>query len=166
MSDQEDLARVGLGMTQPRQRLLDHGSQLVVRADVLLLLPRFGDRPAALAHRLERSLDVGQHRSAFVGSTRDDVRCCGADVRGVPGRDDRAEGMAEQREAPYPERLGEQVDVAREDVEREGRGVDPIAPALAALVHVEQAELVSERVEPGSEHRVVHPRPAVEDDHR
>src|SRR5205085_5790705 len=50
--------------------------------------------------------------------------------------------------------------------ERERLRVDALAPPLAALVDVEQAELVPERVEPRAEHRVVEPRPAVEDDER
>ena len=68
--------------------------------------------------------------------------------------------------APKEWRLCEQVDVAREDLQRERRRIDALAAALAALVHVEQAELVAERIEPRPEHRVVHARAAVEDDER
>jgi hypothetical protein len=74
--------------------------------------------------------------------------------------------MAQKGEAVEHERLGEQVDVACEHLERERLRVDPLAPSLAALVHVEEAKLVAERIEPGPEGRVVEPRPAVEDDQR
>ena len=84
----------------------------------------------------------------------------------MPGGDDRAEGVAEEREPLEPERVGEQVDVAREDLEAERRRVDALAAPLAALVDVEDAAIVAERVEPGPEVRVVEPRPAVEDDQR
>ena len=74
--------------------------------------------------------------------------------------------MAEQGEPLQLERFREQVDVAGEDVERQRRGIHPLAAPLAALVHVEQPELVTERVEVGPKPSVVEPRPAVEDDHR
>ena len=82
------------------------------------------------------------------------------------GRDDRAEGVPEQREAVEPERLGEQVDVAGEDLERERRRIDALAAPLSALVDVEQPELVAERVEVRPEHGVVEPGPAVQHDQR
>ena len=81
----------------------------------------------------------------------------------MPGRDDRAEGVAEQREAIELERLGEQVDVPREDLEAERRRIDPLALPLPALVDVEDTKLLAERVQPGPKVRVVEPRPAVED---
>ena len=71
--------------------------------------------------------------------------------------------MAEQREAVELERLGEQVDIPREDLEAERRRIDPLALPLPALVDVEDTELLAERVEPGPQVRVVEPRPAVED---
>src|SRR5207248_5931286 len=89
-----------------------------------------------------------------------------AELRRMPGGDDRAERVAEEREPFEPERLREQVDVAREHVERERGRVDTLAAALSPLVDVEEPELVSERIEPRPEHRVVHPRSAVEDDQR
>ena len=69
--------------------------------------------------------------------------------------------MAEQREAVEPEGLGKQVDIAREDLEAEGRRVDALALPLSALVDVEDAELLAERVEPRAQVLVVEPRPAV-----
>ncbi len=45
----------------------------------------------------------------------------------MPGRDDRAEGMAEDRVLVQAKRLGEQVDVAREDLERQRGRVDALA---------------------------------------
>ena len=74
--------------------------------------------------------------------------------------------MAEQSEPLERERVCEQVDVAGEDVERERGGVDPLAAALAALVDVEDAELLRERIEPRPQVRVVKSRPAVKDDQR
>ena len=65
-----------------------------------------------------------------------------------------------------PSAASEQVDVAGEDVERERLGVDPVAAPLAALVDVQQPELVAERVEPRPEHRVVEAGPAVQHDQR
>ncbi len=84
----------------------------------------------------------------------------------MPGRDDRAEGVAEEREAVELERLRQPVDVPREDLEGERRRIDTLALPLSALVDVEDAELLAERVEPGPQVRVVEPRPAVEDDQR
>ena len=81
----------------------------------------------------------------------------------MPGRDDRAEGVAEQREAIELERLGEQVDIPREDLEAERRRIDPLALSLPALVDVEDTKLLAERVQPGPKVRVVEPRPPVED---
>jgi hypothetical protein len=46
-----------------------------------------------------------------------------------------------------------------------GRRVDPLAPALAPLVDVEQLELVAERVEPRRHVGVVEARPSVQEDH-
>ena len=82
------------------------------------------------------------------------------------GGDDRAERVAEQCEAVELEGLGQQVDVPGEDLERERRGVDPLGATLPALVDVEQAVLVAERVEVGPEHRVIQTRPAVQNDQR
>ena len=62
----------------------------------------------------------------------------------MPGRDDRAEGVAEEREAVELERLGEQVDIPCEGLEAEGRRIDALALSLTALVHVEDAELLAE----------------------
>jgi len=84
----------------------------------------------------------------------------------VPRRDDRTEGVAEERETVQAERFGEQVDVVREAVEAQRRWVDAIASALSPLVDVEQPELVREWVEPGRHVGVVEAWPAVQDDHR
>jgi hypothetical protein len=81
-------------------------------------------------------------------------------------RDDRAERVAEEGELVELERLGEQVDVAGEDVERQRGGIDPLAAPLPALVDVKQLEVVAERVEVGPKRAVVEPGAAVEHDHR
>jgi hypothetical protein len=67
---------------------------------------------------------------------------------------------------PELQRLCEQVDVPGEDVEREGLRVDAVGAALAALVDVEDAEVVGKRIEIGPELRVIHAGPAVEHDQR
>src|SRR5919109_63183 len=112
------------------------------------------------------SVGVLHQLAALVAAARDHIRGRGAEVDRVPGRDDRAEGVAEQCEAVETERLGEQVDVAGEDLEAQRLRVDALALPLASLVDVEHAELIAERVEPGTEVRVVEPRPPVEDDER
>ena len=82
----------------------------------------------------------------------------------VEGGNDRAEGMTEQYERLEVERLGERVDVAGEDLERECLRVDPVASSLPPLVEVEQPDVLGERIEVGTEHRVVEAWPAVQDD--
>src|SRR5262249_11967284 len=89
-----------------------------------------------------------------------------AELGGVPGRNDRAEGVAQEREPVELQGSGEQIDVAGEDLEAERRRVDALRTALASFVDVEEPVLVSERVEIGPEHRVVESRPAVENDQR
>jgi hypothetical protein len=74
--------------------------------------------------------------------------------------------VAEQGEALEPERLGEQIDVPCEDVERERGRIDALAEPLSTLVDVEQPKLVPERVEVGPKAGVVEPGPTVEDDQR
>jgi hypothetical protein len=74
--------------------------------------------------------------------------------------------VAEQSEALERQRFGHQVDVAREAFEGERRRVDALAAPLAALVDVQQAELVAERGEPRLRGGVIEPGPAVEDDQR
>ncbi len=140
--------------------------QLVLGRDGLLLLPAGFDRLSRLAHGLERRVDVRRERGARVSAARDHVGVGTADLDRVLRRDDRAERVAQQGEALQPERLSKQVDVAGEDVERQRRGIDPLAAPLPALVHVEQPELVAERVEVGPKRAVVEPRPAVQHDHR
>ena len=125
-----------------------------------------GDHLSVVAQRLERGRDIGLERGARIASGRDHVRSRRAELGGVVGRDDRAERMAEHDETIEVEGLGQQVDVPGENLERERRGVDPLGAALAALVDVEHAVLVAQRIEVGPEHRMVQPRPAVEHDQR
>ena len=141
-------------------------SAVLRRLDGLLPLPGLRDRLAGLAHLLQRGLDVGHQLRARVAAAGDDVAGGRAEVDGVPGRDDRAERVAEQCEAVEPKRLGEQVDIAREDLQAESRRVDALAPPLSALVDVEDAELLAERVEPRPQVDVVEPSTAVEHDER
>src|SRR5215207_4430561 len=158
------LGEPGRGRAVEVERVLDPHqlSAVLRRLDALLPLPRLCDRLAGVAHFLQRRLDVGHQVRARVAAAGDDVAGRRPEVDGVPGRDDRAEGVAEQREAVEPERLGKQVDIAREDLEAEGRRVDSLALSLTALVHVEDAELLAERVEPRAQVGVVEPRTAVE----
>ena len=62
--------------------------------------------------------------------------------------------------------LGNEVDVTGEDLERQCLRVDALRAPLSALVDVEEAKVLAQRVEVGPEHRVVHPRPAVEHEQR
>ena len=118
---------------------------LVLGRDRLLLLPAGCDRHPRLAHGLERCVDIRLERRTRVSATRDHVCVGTADLDRVLRRDDRAERVAEQREALQLERVREQVDVTREDVERQRRGIDALAAPLTAFVYVEQPELVTER---------------------
>ena len=65
-----------------------------------------------------------------------------------------------------PERLREAVDILGEAFERQGCGIDAIASALAALVHIDKAHVLGQRVEVRPERRVVEARPSVQDDER
>ena len=90
----------------------------------------------------------------------------GASFYGVRHRDDRTEGVPEEREPVELERFREKVDVLGEAVEAQTLGIDPFTTALSPLVDVEEPELVSERVEPWGQVRVVEAGAAVEQDHR
>src|SRR5439155_17879471 len=140
--------------------------ELLFGLDRLLVLPGGGDRFPVLAERVKRRLDVCSKRFAGVATGGDDVGGGGAELSCVIRRDDRAERVTEQREAVELERLGEQVDVPGEDLERQGFRIDAVGAALAALVNVKQAKVVAQRVEVRPEHRVVQTRPAVENDQR
>lgn len=84
----------------------------------------------------------------------------------MPGGDDRPEGVAEDRKTVELEGLRKQVDVPCEDLEAECDRVDTLAPSLAPLVDIQDAEILGERVEPRPEVRVVEPGASVEDDQR
>src|SRR5438270_1598911 len=155
-----------LAVEVERQLVAQELFELRLGLDGLLSLPGARDRLAVLAECIERGLDVGFERVARVASRRDDVGGGGPELGGGIGGDDRAERVAEQSEAGELEGLGQQVDVPGEDLERECRGVDPLGAALPALVAAEQAVLVAERVEVRPEHRVVEPRPPMQNDQR
>ncbi len=80
--------------------------------------------------------------------------------------DDRAEGVAEYSEPIEPQRLREQVDVARENIQRERCRVDTLRAALAALVNVQKPVPDRERVQVRPKHVVVQTRAAVQNDQR
>src|SRR5439155_15108911 len=144
-----------------RQLVAEELHELRVRLDGLLVLPGLGDR-LSVVQRVERGPNVGVESGARITSGRDHVSGRRAELGGVVRRDDRTERMAEQGEAVELERLGQQVDVAGEDLERERGGIDPLRAPLPALVDVEHAVLVAERVEVRPEHRVVESWSAVQ----
>ena len=94
-------------MEVERQLVAEELHELRVRLDGLLVLPRLGDRFAAVAQRVERGRDIGVERGARVASRGDDVGGGGAELGGVVGGDDRAERVAEQSEAVELEGLGQ-----------------------------------------------------------
>jgi hypothetical protein len=74
--------------------------------------------------------------------------------------------VSEEREAREAERVGQHVDVPREDLEAQRRRLNALAAPLAPLVDVDHTGDIGERVEPGPEGGVVEPGPAVENDQR
>jgi hypothetical protein len=140
--------------------------RLLVRPDRLLHLPGADDVGALLTEGPECLAQVGFQSRGGVRPAGNHVGGRGAELDRVVRCDYRAEGVAEEGEPVEPEGIGEEVDVPGEDIHGERRGLDALATALAALVDVEDAELFPERIEIGTEHRMVEPGTAVQDDER